>query len=91
MFSKSTFLEIGHQNYDKKIELELELFLTWAHLKGNVQRQKNMGGVAALPPRKFSCLRKVFAHCYLINLFFDPFVLYAWKMCRCPGKFADYL
>ena len=26
MFSKSTFLEIGHQNYDKKIELELELF-----------------------------------------------------------------
>ena len=82
MIYESTFLEIGHQNYDKKIELELELFLTWAHLKGNVQRQKNMGGVAALPPRKFSCLRKVFAHCYLIYLFYDPFVVYAWKMCR---------
>ena len=63
----------------------------WAHLKGSVQRQKNMGGVAALPPRKFSCLRKVFAHCYLIYLFYDPFVVYAWKMCRWPGKFADYL
>ena len=40
MIKKSTFLEEGHQNYDKKIELELELFLTWAHLKGSVQSVK---------------------------------------------------
>ena len=44
MIYESTFLEIGHQNCDKKNWIgggTFFLFLTWAHLKGSVLRQLN--------------------------------------------------
>ena len=34
-------MEIGNQNYDNKIELEVDLFFTWAHLKACVERQNS--------------------------------------------------
>ena len=41
MFQKSTFLEIGHQNYDKKLNWTWTFFLTRAHLKGSVPSFEN--------------------------------------------------